>query len=260
MIPLVGQAALALRAQRGGRRRREEAVEALAGAAAPAPLPQVRPGLLPGIESELVSKLLQEWAWGDHSTAAVQRLCIRAYHDQETLLGKLHISTDNIDASLRAIAKLGAWGRYPANCYKELMGWLGDPSPPPPMRVRIPVLVSKPGRLPVQAEISTGILLPHVELANLWQRHRPIFNKFMLGLQEGCENASETFWEGCIAREDPRLHGHPVLARANWKKFAIPLALHGDGVPCVAVGKPGTKSMGTISWASMLSAGTTKFS
>ena len=91
MIPFVGQAALALRAQRGGRRRREEAFEALAAGAAPAAVPQVRPGLLPGIESELVSKLIQEWAWGDHSTAALQRLCVRAYHDQEALLRKLDL-------------------------------------------------------------------------------------------------------------------------------------------------------------------------
>ena len=45
--------------------------------------------------------------------------------------------------------------------------------------------------------------------------------------------------------------------RDGWQRKGIPIAIHGDAVACVAVGKPGTKSMDTISWASILSAGTT---
>ena len=226
-------------------------------AAVPAePHPPVRPGLLPGIGSELVSKLVQEWAWGEHSAPGAQRLCMRAHADQESLLRRLGMSLDNIEPSLTAIAKLGAWGKYPGNMAKELLRYLGEPNPPQPMKVTIPIKVAKPGRLPIAAEVQIGILLPHAEFANLWQRHRAVFDRYMLGMEEGVETPSN-FWEGCLARDDPRLHGHPLKTRARWKELAVPLALHGDAAPCVAVGKPGTKSLDTISWASALSAGTT---
>lgn len=257
MLPLVGQAGLAWQAQRGGRRARERAREALLAAQPAAPAAQPAPQQLPGVTSELVSTLLKEWAWGEHSADRLQRLCHKAYNDQARLLRSLNLSTDNIDESLVAVARLGAWGKHPANVQRDLLRWLGDPQPPKAMTVIIPIKVAKPGRLPIAANVETGVLLPHAEFSSLYLKNREVFNKFMLGLEQDAPNTVEVFWQGCLERQDPRLSGHEMQARPRWRELAIPLALHGDAVACVAVGKPGTKSMDTVSWASVLSAGTT---
>lgn len=256
MLPLVGQGALAFQAQRGGRQRRLQArVNLVAGN--PAAAAGAAGGLLQGVKSQLVTTLVKEWSWGGHSATEVQRLCLKAYRDQEQLLGDLHISIGNIDPSLRAVASLGAWGKYPANVHRELVRWLGNPDPPKPLVVEMPVKVCKPGRLPRVATAEQGILLPHEEFASLFARNRPVFEKFMLGNSPDSVNTPRTFWDGCLSRADPRLTDHPMRQLPRWRDQAIPIAIHGDGVPCVAVGKPGTKSLDTVSWQSVLAGGGT---
>ena len=44
----------------------------------------------------------------------------------------------------------------------------------------------------------------------------------------------------------------------NWRGRVVPLSLHGDAVPCVAVGKPGTKSFDVLSLQGILGRGSTK--
>ena len=188
----------------------------------------------------------------------IQRLCQKAYNDQRKLLEENDMSVDLIDESLVAMAKLGSWGRYGNNCQRDLLRWLGDPTPPKPLEVQIPIKYVKSGRLTKELEITTGILLPHAEFANLYANHNEHFKKFILGVDETTTNTSEVFWQGCIDRKDPRLNRHSEVNRGeDWQRKGIPIAIHGDAVACVAVGKPGTKSMDTISWASILSAGTT---
>ena len=63
------------------------------------------------------------------------------------------------------------------------------------------------------------------------------------------------FWDEM--EDHPLLVGHPVRARRNWKSLCVPISIHGDGVPCVGVGKSWTKSMELLSWASCVASGTT---
>eukprot|EP00972_Heterocapsa_arctica_P083287 12272700-Heterocapsa_arctica.AAC.1 len=48
-----------------------------------------------------------------------------------------------------------------------------------------------------------------------------------------------------------------MARRADWATLAVPMALHGDAVPVLAVGKAGTKSLDVFSWQSILAQGTT---
>eukprot|EP00972_Heterocapsa_arctica_P109631 16139357-Heterocapsa_arctica.AAC.1 len=66
-----------------------------------------------------------------------------------------------------------------------------------------------------------------------------------------------TFWEGVVERRDGRLRLHPMARRADWATLAVPIALHRDAVPVLAVGKAGTKSLDVFSWQSVLAQGTT---
>jgi len=259
MLPLVGRVGLAFATGRGGRRQREAARAALvegetqAGAA-------VVSTAVPGITSRLVASLIADWGWGKLSAAEVQRLGHNAWQDQKALLERVGASSGEIDQGLVAIAKLGNWGQYPANMHRELVSWLGEPTPPKPMDIEIPVRIGKPGRLASTSNVETGILLPHVEFANLFLKKRSVFNKFMLGLSDmsdDTESVAKEFWGAALEREDPRLEDHPMRGRRRWKRFAIPIALHGDGVACIAVGKSGQQTMDTVSWSSVLAAGST---
>ena len=71
--------------------------------------------------------------------------------------------------------------------------------------------------------------------------------------------ACASFWEKI--GDHPLLEGHPVHARrdlpCDWRRLAVPFSIHGDGVPCVGVGKTWSKSMELLSWASCLVKGNT---
>ena len=88
----------------------------------------------------------------------------------------------------------------------------------------------------------------------LFVNFRNVFNDIFLG---GSTSKVREFWQGVIARKDPRLRFHPMCQRANWMDRAIPIAIHGDAVPCIAVGRSGTRSFEAYSWQSILGVGST---
>ena len=53
------------------------------------------------------------------------------------------------------------------------------------------------------------------------------------------------------------IQGHPVRNLPNFRRRAIPLSLHGDGVPVTGVGKSWGESMDIYSWNSLLGSGST---
>ena len=48
-----------------------------------------------------------------------------------------------------------------------------------------------------------------------------------------------------------------MKSRPNWASLACPISIHGDGVPCVGVGKAGSKSFDVYSYQGILARGTT---
>jgi hypothetical protein len=184
-------------------------------------------------------------------------MCLLALKDQELLLQKLGMSKAHIDPALSAVAGLGSSGRYPANVHRELMIWLGEPATGKAVTVPVPIRIAKPGRMAALQELNMGIILPHVEFAQLFEKSRSVFNKYVLGNEEGRSDALRAFWEGALSRNDPRLTGRPMCLRPGWQEAAVPLAIHGDAVACISVGKPGTQSLDTVSWASAVAVGTT---
>ena len=92
---------------------------------------------------------------------------------------------------------------------------------------------------------TTSILLPHELFAFMysvpavWQRC--VMSSFhMLG----------KFWS--VFQDHPCMVGHPCRGEDDWKEFCIPLALHGDEVPVVGVGKIWCASALQFSWCSLL--------
>ncbi len=88
---------------------------------------------------------------------------------------------------------------------------------------------------------------------NFYFEQRPnLLKKYMLG---GQLDLPRLFWDTVLARDDPRIAGHPLRDRHNWKEKTIPIAVHADAVPCVQVGKAKSKSLDVWSWQSLPSLG-----
>ena len=63
------------------------------------------------------------------------------------------------------------------------------------------------------------------------------------------DTAVEELWNSVA--DTPQYLEHPLRHRQHHKKWAVSIFIHGDGVPCVGVGKAWSK-MDIFSWGSVL--------
>ena len=66
----------------------------------------------------------------------------------------------------------------------------------------------------------------------------------------------KSFWTEM--QQHPQLQDHPMLNRSNYKTHAVPLGLHGDGVPISGIGKGWVQLLDTWNWSSLVASGCTK--
>ena len=94
---------------------------------------------------------------------------------------------------------------------------------------------------------------PNATMATLYEHpQKNMFNERILPDVDELER----FWNAM--EDNPQLKDHPVRARRDWKRRAIPLVLHGDGVPLTGIGKSWTKLMDVFSISSLLGRGSTR--
>ena len=211
-------------------------------------------------DSALALELVRRWCWGELSAVQVQQLAFKAYTDAKSLMGSLGKSPDHIQKSLTSLAHLGNSGNHTGNINKELKAWLGEPNIPI-TNFSITMQVTKPraSELAVR-EVDVPFMLPHLVFSYLYKNDKPKFEKKFLGLRtigSSFSDKLQDFWQGVVARRDPRIMNHPMCARQSWQRWAIPLAIHGDAVPVIRVGEPGNQSLDCISLNSLLSKGPT---
>ena len=103
------------------------------------------------------------------------------------------------------------------------------------------------------------ILLPHEVFAFLYREAPSIFyDIFMSGSSD--PNILESFWTEVAQRRDPRIRYHSQCKRSDWLRRAIPYTFHGDAVPCVGIGRAGSKSLDVYSYQGILTDTTSKAS
>ena len=190
------------------------------------------------------------------SARKVQAAAHLAYKDQAALLERFELSEDYVSKDLQNLAKLGNYGKSPGNIKKGLSNLIGKPSMPGPDVIPVPMKILKPGEAKDEIDtVGLPILAPHKQLPHLYHKHRKRFNDmFFAGKDSG---VLEEFWNTVEERQDPRLDGHEMCKRRDWKKRAIPVTIHGDEVPCTSIGKSGTKSYDCVSMQGVLSVGST---
>ena len=206
-----------------------------------------------GEESSLVKHLVREWAWGHTSAVQVQTLALHSYRDQCSLLKKIGLSDDHATKDLRSLAKLGSWGKHTGNCAKQLKMFLGEASVPPPMMREVPLSMGKRAQsgsagdeVDVVSHVELPIFLPHVSFSWYYHNDKARFNELYMGVCASTDDIVH-FWTELLRRGDPRLAEHSMKHRRNWKSQALPIALHGDAVPVLSVGKANPKSFDTYS-------------
>lgn len=187
--------------------------------------------------SALADLLVAKWAWGVFSAPMVQQLAEAAEKD------------GNTTPQITKLAALGARGLYPGNCHADLQRQLR----PTPVQVALTPMTVTVLRPPNGYWTGQHFALwPHELFAAIFAHHPKVFNDRLLGGNGG--NLGH-FWASM--QGNPAYATHPVRDRAGHQSKAVPLSLHGDGVPVVGVGKAWSKSMDVYSWASMLSTGRT---
>eukprot|EP00969_Alexandrium_andersonii_P031097 1357461-Alexandrium_andersonii.AAC.1 len=188
----------------------------------------------PPRQSKLARKLLDRWSWGLLSAPMVQELASCAVEDGAQ------------GEDLLVLSKLGSQGRYPNKCHKELMDKLRPTSITDVLgKISVFYMYGK-----MVKQINQEILLPHELFAQLYAKHK---DQFMVSMCGGSQGNIEQYWEAM--KDHPALPGHPLLLRRDYKKFAIPVAIHGDAVEVSGVGKAWSKSLEVYSWSSMLGKG-----
>ena len=116
---------------------------------------------------------------------------------------------------------------------------------PEPFRVRVPFA------LPF-GESLQGMLLPHQLFASLWRDYPETWRSSVLP----DEQTLHRFWSAVDSH--PQMESHPIRDVADYKSKVVPLAVHGDGVPVVGLGKGWSKVMTMFSWYSLIGQGQTK--
>lgn len=138
------------------------------------------------------------------------------------------------------------------------MSLLGEPDAPEAFCEFISMNVLKTtSEQPTTQKVSFPMLLPHQMFAYLYAHHRRRFNDIFLNGSDSAETLPD-FWAQSLARRDPRLKHHVMAERPGWKKCAVPFMVHGDAVPCISVGKAGSKSFDCYSWQGVLGVGNSK--
>ena len=162
-------------------------------------------------QSNLVTRLLLQWASGHLSATEVQKICHAACLD-----GLTH-------PEVVAIAAIGSWGSQPGNCNRDLKRAYSCDDLPKPVIVRVPCMDTKAKNQRMVWE-DCAVHLPHLWLSCIGNTPE---GAQMLGL-----DLVESFWKG-VSPLDPRLEangGHPVLQIPNYSTTVLPLWIHGDGV------------------------------
>ena len=189
--------------------------------------------------SNVVSCLLPLFAWGHISPQQVQTITKNVLLDLELAKKDELLMTD-----LEICAAIGSQGSSPQWCHSQLM------------RAIRPSVRSQTHKVPFKAKNPLGytysdqsIFEPHTMFADIYHHYPLAWKKHILP----DKTALNAFWDDM--RDHPAMLNHPVKDRADYRDKAIPIFIHGDGVPVTAVNKAWSKSCDNWTWGSILGRG-----
>ena len=191
-------------------------------------------------DSALANFLLSMFAWGVFSPQRCQQIAKLAISDIEKAQDQGGTFSD-----LQQLASLGCAGQYPNKCHGELMNYCQAFSQLPNV-----FYADVPFKDPWNFQ-EQGFLLPHELFAAIYNHYPDTWEKTIVP----DTHTLHEFWNSVDSH--PQMLNHPIKTRPNWKDYAVPIGLHGDGVPITGVGKVWCKLMTIFSWSSLVGKGST---
>ena len=175
--------------------------------------------------SVFADRLLQLWGWGLLSANMVQFLAEGVVLD------------DGVCEETRSLAALGGGRRHPGNCRRDLLRRYcskGD--------------LVKPMPVPMPVQLHSGIQQGEGYVVSPIDMFEYMFSTFPAASMELLAKNVRKFWDE-VNPSGPRLLGHPLLEKGNYREKAVPLVLHGDGAQFA---RKAQQSLLVCSWRSLL--------
>ena len=141
---------------------------------------------------------------------------------------------------LKALAKLGSYGKQPANCFRDIMLQLEANA-----RLPSPYVARLPFKEPIGQQ-DQHMLLPHELFSSLYNNFPEVFHECIAPPHE-----IRRFWNSVT--DDVQFSSHPIRDREHYAERCVPIGCHGDDVPIVGIGKGWTSKLTVFSWFSLLS-------
>jgi hypothetical protein len=204
--------------QRGGRKQRKANDDEEAGN-------PLRHGRV--FASGVVNFLLVNYAWGKLSPQMVQDIAQHVKDDFDQIMA--HHKLNDTLKGLEALASIGAAGRHPQNCARDLH-----------LSVKQQIKLVMPRLLNFPLQSASGkfhtfqkqrVFFPHEWFAEMYNKYPDAFRQTIVPSTEKLEE----FWNAMEG--NPQMDGHPLRARTGFQRRAVPIKLHGDGVPVTGIMK-----------------------
>ena len=179
-------------------------------------------------ESELAVHLYRQFLWGHQSLSHVRTTARLASNE-------LRLKKATVPKQLSTLAGLGGNTDLTHNLWRDLERRVQTPFLQP--RYEMLPLNPRPGKIPFFDPVQT--------FESLRTRRPDAFRELCLPSVAELQQ----FWQQC--GRHPALVHHPVTKIPDYQARAVPLVLHGDGVPITAIGAS-QKSCAFLSWRSLL--------
>ena len=201
------------------------------------------------LKSSLAAFLIFLWSWGTLSPQMVQRIAAHAYSDVHAVTVRAAPEgTAVYFEDLRVLAGIGSSGSHSQHCNRDLMRILPESHLLMPQPAKLPF--KHPGPLGYKNH-SQYLLWPHEVWSSVYHHYNDAWKKRICPGEECCEE----FWDAM--QGNPQAEHPDILARHDYRRKCVPLAMHGDGVPVSGVGKAWRTMQDIFSWSSLLGTGST---
>lgn len=192
--------------------------------------------------SVVVNYLVMQWPLGHSSPQQVQHLTKHCETDINAA-----IRTGVIPHGIEKLTRIGTGGQYSNRCHTELIDALESPQLAQPLITQIPYNIGPRQWRGYEA----SFWLPHEVFASIHEHYPDAWQQRIIHDHAAIRN----FWDQM--EDNPMMVGHPIRDKPNDRNLAIPIAMHGDGVPVTGVGKNWRQMMDFYTWCSCLGRGAT---
>ena len=175
-------------------------------------------GARPAVTSVLARRLVEVWSWGLISSPTLQWLAEGSVLD----LDSIGYPAEPVKQDLSKLASIGSSGAWAGNTRRDLLKHcFAKVMLPQPLSIRVPYIQNASRRMDIDYT-DASIVMPNELFDCLYTHYNDFFRTYVaVDLPQ--------FWGG-VSLDDPVAHGHPAMARPEYRTSAVPFMILGDKV------------------------------